>query len=170
MHSLFILIVAEGVSGHRVVLLVFLSQSHLSHLPPTRHAGRGRAPSRPKARLALTWSTPPTSATSLLRVPGRGSRGFVSLDVAAGGGGGRRGPECTAGEDDGRGDAAAASPATGWSVQARRGQRGPRVDIGRGWTSAAVGGAGVGVRPCRRRSRRTYRRGAFYSAIKLHDV
>ena len=141
----FILIVAGGVSGHRGVLLdTFLSPSHLSHFPRTRHARRGRAPPLPKAWLPPTWRTPPTSVPCLLHVPGRGSGGSVSTDVAAGGRGGRRGPGCTAGEDAGCGDAVVASPATGWGARARRSQR----DRRRTWVAA--GGAGMGVRPRRR--------------------
>ena len=69
------------------------SHLHLTspHLPPTRRAGRGRAPALPKAWPAPTWPPPPTSVTSLLQVQGRGSGGSVPSDVAAGGRGGRLG-------------------------------------------------------------------------------
>ena len=70
---------------------VFSSPLTSPHLPLTRHAGRGRAPSLPKARPALTWPPLPTFVTSLPQVPGRGSGGSVPADVAVGGGGGRPG-------------------------------------------------------------------------------
>ena len=54
------------LSCHSSVPRLYLTSRHLSRQP--RHAGRGRAPSRPKIRLVSTWRTPPIAMMSLLRV------------------------------------------------------------------------------------------------------
>ena len=117
MRLLFILIVVEDVCIRpQGGVARFFSPLRLTspHLLPTRHAGRREIlPPRPKAKMVPQWPSPSTPATLLLRVLGRRSRGSAPADVAAGGKSYHGVPGCATEEDDGRGDAAAASPAKG---------------------------------------------------------